>query len=59
MLQLQLVELGLGDRTSLVSRFMECFRTMWANNGNLVSRTYTGTGAMEGGARVSFSFAFY
>jgi hypothetical protein len=52
MLQVQLNHLGLGDKASLVSRFVECFKTMWANNGNLVSRTYTGTGAMEGGARV-------
>ncbi|CAB4027321.1 synaptojanin-1-like isoform X2, partial [Paramuricea clavata] len=51
MLPIQLSHLGLGDKTSLVSRFVECFKTMWANNGNLVSRTYTGTGAMEGGAR--------
>ena len=52
MLPIQLSHLGLGDKPSLVSRFVECFKTMWANNGNLVSRTYTGTGAMEGGARV-------
>ena len=51
MLQAQLSHLGLGDKASLVSRFVECFKTMWASNGNLVSRTYTGTGAMEGGAR--------
>ena len=55
MLQMQLSHLGLGDKASLVSRFVECFKTMWANNGNLVSRTYTGTGAMEGGARVRSS----
>ena len=53
MLPIQLAHLGLGEKTSLVSRFVECFKTMWSNNGNLVSRTYTGTGAMEGGARVS------
>ena len=52
MLPIQLSHLGLADKTSLVSRFVECFKTMWASNGNLVSRTYTGTGAMEGGARV-------
>lgn len=52
MLPVQLSHLGLGDKTSLVSRFVECFKTMWSNNGDLVSRTYTGTGAMEGGARV-------
>ena len=52
MLPVQLAHLGLGEKTSLVSRFVECFKTMWSSNGDLVSRTYTGTGAMEGGARV-------
>ena len=52
MLPTQLSHLGLGGKTSVISRFVECFKTMWASNGNLVSRTYTGTGAMEGGARV-------
>ena len=59
MLPIQLSHLGLGDKTSLVSRFVECFKTMWANNGNLVSRTYTGTGAMEGGARVRCFMTFF
>jgi hypothetical protein len=59
MLPIQLSHLGLGDKTSLVSRFVECFKTMWANNGDLVSRTYTGTGAMEGGARVRCFMTFF
>ena len=59
MLPTQLSHLGLGEKSSLVSRFVECFKTMWANNGDLVSRTYTGTGAMEGGARVRRAFSLY
>lgn len=49
--QIQL--LGIGDKRQIQSRFEEVFRQMWINNGNEVSKIYAGTGAIQGGSKVS------
>ena len=48
----QLESLGLNEKTTIVSRFEEVFRNMWAQNGDQVSRIYAGTGALEGKSKV-------
>lgn len=45
--------LGLANKSSIVVRFEEGFKTMWAKNGDNISRIYIGTGALDGKARVS------
>jgi phosphatidylinositol-bisphosphatase len=41
------------EKQQMVSRFEEVFRQMWINNGNEVSKIYAGTGAIQGGSKVS------
>ena len=43
----------------MVSRFEEVFRQMWINNGNEVSKIYAGTGAIQGGSKVSVAVCRY
>lgn len=43
----------------MVSRFEEVFRQMWINNGNEVSKIYAGTGAIQGGSKVSVAVYCY
>ena len=48
----QLECLGLNQKSTIVSRFEEVFKNMWAQNGDQVSRIYAGTGALEGKSKV-------
>lgn len=43
----------------MVSRFEEVFRQMWINNGNEISKIYAGTGAIQGGSKVSSAVCRY
>ncbi|KAK3720929.1 hypothetical protein QZH41_014536, partial [Actinostola sp. cb2023] len=52
MLAVQIQLLGLANKSSIVARFEEGFKTMWAKNGDNISRIYIGTGALDGKARV-------
>lgn len=52
MLSQQLEFLGLTSKQGMLSRFQEAFRTMWAQNGDHISRIYLGTGALDGKAKV-------
>lgn len=45
--------LSFSDKKQTQSRFEEVFRQMWVNNGNEVSKIYAGTGAIQGGSKVS------
>lgn len=45
--------LSFSDKKQAQSRFEEVFRQMWVNNGNEVSKIYAGTGAIQGGSKVS------
>lgn len=49
----QLQVLQLADKKQMVSRFEEVFKQMWINNGNEISKIYAGTGAIQGGSKVS------
>lgn len=49
----QIQNLGFTDKKQAQSRFEEVFRQMWVNNGNEVSKIYAGTGAIQGGSKVS------
>ena len=57
MLAQQVECLGLPNKQAILARFQEAFRTMWAQNGDHISRIYVGTGALDGKARVSFQDA--
>lgn len=46
-------QLELSDTKQTLSRLEEVFRQMWVNNGNEVSKIYAGTGAIQGGSKVS------
>jgi len=52
MLAQQVECLGLPNKQAMLTRFQEAFRTMWAQNGDHISRIYVGTGALDGKARV-------
>ncbi|PFX33475.1 synaptojanin-1-like [Stylophora pistillata] len=52
MLSQQLECLSLSSKQGMLSRFQEAFRTMWAQNGDHISRMYLGTGALDGKAKV-------
>ena len=54
MLSQQVECLGLSSKQAMLSRFQEAFRTMWAQNGDHISRMYLGTGALDGKATVLF-----
>ncbi|XP_028966400.1 synaptojanin-1 [Galendromus occidentalis] len=45
-LKQQLAEMGFDEK--MASRFYEAFKTMWTLNGDMVSRIYAGTGALQG-----------
>ncbi|KAJ8368533.1 hypothetical protein SKAU_G00085610 [Synaphobranchus kaupii] len=47
----QLADLGLMEKSQLLGRFQEAFRTMWSQNGDYISKIYTGTGVLEGRAK--------
>jgi len=47
------------EKQQMVSRFEEVFRQMWINNGNEVSKIYAGTGAIQGGSKVSVAVRHY
>ncbi|XP_033638398.1 synaptojanin-1-like [Asterias rubens] len=51
MIPKQLAAFGLGNKPQMLSRFEEVYRTIWALNGDHVSRIYAGTGALEGRTR--------
>ena len=53
MLREQLRYLNLLEKSSVVSRLQQIFREMWVNNGNEISKLYAGTGALQGGSKVS------
>lgn len=53
MLAQQVECLGLPNKQAILTRFQEAFRTMWAQNGDHISRIYVGTGTLDGKARVS------
>ena len=55
----QLAALDLMDKQQIVSRFEEVYKQMWVNNGNEVSKIYAGTGAIQGGSKVSLVFSFF
>ena len=44
------------DKPQVLQRFEETFRQMWINNGNEISKIYAGTGAIQGGSKVSKEF---
>ncbi|KAI1893600.1 hypothetical protein AGOR_G00125390 [Albula goreensis] len=46
----QMADLGL-EKSQLVGRFQETFRSMWSLNGDSISKIYAGTGALEGKAK--------
>ncbi|XP_075922988.1 synaptojanin-1 isoform X3 [Petromyzon marinus] len=48
MLKRQLEDLGLAEKPQMVARFDEVFRALWSAVGDLVSKMYAGTGALEG-----------
>ncbi|XP_078456013.1 synaptojanin-1 isoform X1 [Lampetra planeri] len=48
MLKRQLEDLGLAEKPQMVARFDEVFRSLWSAVGDLVSKMYAGTGALEG-----------
>ena len=54
MLSQQVDCLGLSNKQAMLTRFQEAFRTMWAQNGDHISRMYLGTGALDGKAKVQF-----
>lgn len=58
-LAVQLYLLQLMEKQQMVSRFEEVFRQMWINNGNEVSKIYAGTGAIQGGSKVSVAVCHY
>lgn len=41
------------DKKQTISRFEEVFKQMWINNGNEISKMYAGTGAIQGGSKVT------
>ncbi|KAJ8256448.1 hypothetical protein COCON_G00186000 [Conger conger] len=47
----QLADLGLMEKSQLLGRFQEAFRTMWSLNGDSVSKIYAGTRVLEGRAK--------
>lgn len=49
----QLSSMQLVDKKQTISRFEEVFKQMWINNGNEISKIYAGTGAIQGGSKVS------
>ncbi|KAM8952955.1 synaptojanin-2 [Pelodytes ibericus] len=51
-LQTQLESLGLKDMKSVVERFDESYKSMWAVNGHNLSMIFTGSRALEGKAKV-------
>ncbi|XP_063164152.1 synaptojanin-2 isoform X1 [Candoia aspera] len=50
-LQSQLESMGLNSK-SIVERFLESYKAMWALNGHNLSRIFTGSRALEGKAKV-------
>ena len=54
-LERQMDSLGLTDKPQVVSRFYEAFKNMWPQNGDQVSRIYSGTGALEGRSKIKDS----
>ncbi|KAM9455269.1 synaptojanin-1 isoform 2-T3 [Clarias gariepinus] len=52
MLPKQLEAMGLTEKPQLVARFQEVFRTMWSVSGDSISKIYTGTGALDGKAKL-------
>ena len=52
MIPKQLEAFGLTNKPQMLSRFEEVYKTIWALNGDHVSRIYAGTGALEGRTRV-------
>lgn len=55
--QIQLISFH--DKAQVQSRLEEVFRQMWVNNGNEVSKIYAGTGAIQGGSKVSAGFCLF
>ena len=53
MIAKQLEALGIVNNQKIQSRFEEQYKTIWAMNGDHVSRIYAGTGALEGRTTVS------
>lgn len=49
----QLNLLNLMEKQQMITRFEEVFRQMWINNGNEISKIYAGTGAIQGGSKVT------
>lgn len=52
MVSKQLKDLGLEDTKQLEDRFTEAFKAAWPVTGDLISRMYAGTGALEGKTKI-------
>ena len=49
--------MGLTDK-SIPSRFQEVYKNMWLQNGDQISKLYSGTGALDSGIKGTVSFRF-
>ncbi len=55
MISKQLEAVGIVNNKKIQTRFEEQYKTIWAQNGDHVSKIYAGTGALEGRTTVSKS----
>ena len=54
----QLAVLGHSDKQQILSRVTEPLKAIWQYTGDLISRMYAGTGALEGKDAVSLRLGF-
>ncbi len=47
--------MGLTDKANIVSRFEEVFKNIWMQNGDQLSKLYSGTGAMDSSVKGTVS----
>ncbi|XP_065051378.1 synaptojanin-1-like [Rhopilema esculentum] len=54
----QLASIGLTDK-SIPSRFQEVYKSMWLQNGDQISKLYSGTGALDSGIKGTLASKFH
>ena len=52
------MSLGLSDK-SMASRFIDVYKNMWLQNGDQISKLYSGTGALDSGIKGTVSTIFF
>eukprot|EP00794_Sanderia_malayensis_P016728 gene16728-18422_t len=55
----QLECLGIADKTNMLSRFEEVYKSIWLQNGDQLSKLYSGTGAMDSSVKGTLSSKFH